>query len=120
VRLELCHRSPRLSSAAQGEQRRKAATSAAFFRVRGENDELRRQLLGIPPGGLGNLAASLVTVTPAAKCSVTFDTDPILRGNSTTVRWTSANASTLSCTALDSSTYQESTTVNLVPAYQEK
>jgi hypothetical protein len=27
---------------------------------------------------------------------------------------------TLSCTALDSSTYQESTTVNLVPAYQEK
>jgi hypothetical protein len=27
---------------------------------------------------------------------------------------------TLSCTALDSSTYQESTTVNLVPAYQER
>jgi hypothetical protein len=26
----------------------------------------------------------------------------------------------LQCTALDSSTYQESTTVNLVPAYQEK
>jgi hypothetical protein len=30
------------------------------------------------------------------------------------------NVYTLSCTALDSSTYQESTTVNLVPAYQEK
>ena len=27
---------------------------------------------------------------------------------------------TLSCTALDSSPYQESTTVNLVPAYQER
>ena len=27
---------------------------------------------------------------------------------------------TLSCTALDRSTYQESTTVNLVPAYQER
>jgi hypothetical protein len=27
---------------------------------------------------------------------------------------------TLSCNALDSSTYSESTTVNLVPAYQEK
>jgi hypothetical protein len=27
---------------------------------------------------------------------------------------------TLSCTALDSSTYQEATTVNLIPAYQER
>ena len=42
-------------------RQRKAAIVAAFFIVRGESDDLRRQLLGISRRGLDYLAASLIS-----------------------------------------------------------
>ena len=66
-------------------------------------------------GGAGASGAIIITYNPVPTCSVSFDQNPIAYGNSTTVHWTSANATSMTLTTIGPVTANQSGSTSVQP-----